>query len=193
MTNGGISSLIFSEGCEASASTASSTHGVHGWCGKLCPMVHILFAPIFVFGGGTSNSLDPQWVGVLWSQPSVLSLPTLEERSYQESSSSLPPSWAAQNSAHLLVWSSCVSVSTSGASLGAIPPKTRPLLPSEMGRRVSGLLFQVRHPELYHQQQLGSTQMAHSSPAIIHILTLTDMDCPNEQQPHHWIFRALSL
>lgn len=35
--------------------------------------------------------------------------------------------------------------------------------------------------------------MAHSSPASIHVLTLTDVDCPCEQQPHHCSLRALSL
>lgn len=35
--------------------------------------------------------------------------------------------------------------------------------------------------------------MAHSSPASIHVLTLTDVDCPCEQQPHHCGLRALSL
>lgn len=56
------------------------------------PLLISFVALIFVFGGAASDSLDPQWLEVFWSQPPVLSLPMLEERSYQGSYSSLPPS-----------------------------------------------------------------------------------------------------
>lgn len=49
MTNGGLSSLNLSQGCEASASTASSPRGVHGWCGKQRPTACILCCRLFLY------------------------------------------------------------------------------------------------------------------------------------------------
>lgn len=143
MTNGGLSSLNLSEVCEASASTASSPHGVHGWCGK--PLLISFVALIFVFGGAASNS--PNVWRFFGHNPECCPFPHWKKGPTSRTTAPSHPV-AAQNSAHLLSWSSCSSVLTSGGQLSAIPPKTRPLPLSEMGRRMSVLLFHVRNREL---------------------------------------------